>query len=56
MGELTYIFGLQIKQTNKETFITQFKYCLEVLKKCEIKHVKSISTQMTSNFLIDKDE
>lgn len=44
MGEVTNLLGIQIKHTNKEILISQTKYCLEVLKKYEIKNAKSIST------------
>jgi len=33
MGELTFFLGLQIKQMEEGTFISQSKYCKEVLKK-----------------------
>ena len=33
MGELTFFLGLQIKQMENETFISQSKYCKEVLQK-----------------------
>jgi len=33
MGELTFFLGLQIKQMENETFISQSKYYKEVLKK-----------------------
>lgn len=56
MGELTYFLGLQIKQDEEGTFISQTKYCLDLLKKFEIKDSKTISTPMASNVLIDKDE
>lgn len=54
-GKLICFLGLQIKQTDKGTFISETKYCLEVLKKYEMKNAKSISTRMASNFHIDKD-
>lgn len=56
MGDLTYFLGLQIKQTEEGTFISQTKYCLELLKKFDMQNSKSISALMASNFLIDKDK
>lgn len=43
MGELTYFLGLQIKQAEDRTFISQLKYYLELLKKFDIQILKSIS-------------
>lgn len=56
MGELTNFLGLQIKQVENGTFISQIKYCLEILKEFDMQNSKSISTLMASNVLIDKDE
>ncbi|XP_050918918.1 secreted RxLR effector protein 161 [Lathyrus oleraceus] len=56
MEELTYFLGLQIKQVEEGTFISQTKYCLELLKKFDMKDSKIISTPTTLNVLIDKDE
>lgn len=56
MGYLSYFLVLQIKQTETNMFISQKKYCLELLKKYDMKDSKRISTSMTSNLLIDKDE
>jgi len=33
MGELTFFLGLQINQSTKGIFISQTKYCTELLKK-----------------------
>lgn len=56
MGELTYFFGLQIKQAKEVTFISQTRYFLELIKNFYMKCLKIISTPMASNMLIDKDE
>ena len=32
MGELKYLFGLQINQLEEGTFVSQTKYCQELLK------------------------
>lgn len=44
MGELTYFLGLQIKQAEYGTFISQRKYCLELLNKFNMQNSNSIST------------
>lgn len=54
--ELTYFIGFQIKKAEYGTFISQTKYFLKLLKKFDMQNSKSISTPMTSNVLIDKDE
>lgn len=56
MGELTYFLGFQIKQGEEGNFISQTNYCLDLLKKFEMKDSKTISTPIASNVLIDKDE
>lgn len=56
MGELNYFLGLQIKQMESDIIICQQIYCLELLKKYDIKNSKTILTLMASNMLIDKDE
>src|ERR1051325_10045407 len=33
MGELNYFLGLQIKKLNEGTFVSQTKYCLDLLKR-----------------------
>lgn len=38
------------------TIIIHTKYCLELLKKNDMKNLKIISTHMVSNVLIDEDE
>lgn len=52
MGVLTYFLGLHIKQGEEGTFISQTKYCLDLLKKFEMKDSKTITTPITSNMLI----
>jgi len=47
MGELNYFLGLQIKQLNHGTFLSQTKYCKELLKKFDMENWKEISTPIT---------
>lgn len=56
MEELTYFLGFQIKQAEEGTFISQPKYCLELIKKFDMQNLRSISTPITSNMLIDRDK
>ncbi|XP_022632754.1 secoisolariciresinol dehydrogenase-like [Vigna radiata var. radiata] len=56
MGELTYFLGLQIKQKEEGTFISQTKYCKEILKKFEMDKSKEASTPMGTSCYLDKDE
>jgi len=56
MGELNYFLGLQIKQLNHGTFLSQTKYCKELLKKFDMENCKEISTPMATNCYLDSDE
>jgi hypothetical protein len=53
MEELKYFFGFQIKQLKDETFISQTKYALDLLKKFGMDKVKSIKTLMSTNGHLD---
>nr|GEX09994.1 hypothetical protein [Tanacetum cinerariifolium] len=44
MGELTFFFGLQVKQKKDGIFISQDKYVAEILKKFRLTEGKSAST------------
>jgi isopentenyldiphosphate isomerase len=57
MGELTFILGIQVKQTKQGTFMHQVKYMKDLLKKfnmVELKHVSTLMSTATSLGL-DKD-
>ena len=56
MGELNFFLGLQIKQMDEGTFISQSKYCKEILKKFEMDSAKAVSTPMATSYYLDKDE
>jgi len=56
IGELTFFLGLKIKQMEEGTFISQSKYCKEVLKKFEMDTAKAASTPMVTSCYLDKDE
>ncbi|WVZ17702.1 hypothetical protein V8G54_010684 [Vigna mungo] len=50
------MMGLQIKQMNGGTFISQKKYCREILKKFGMDTCKEATTPMTTSCYLDKDE
>jgi len=56
MGELNYFFGLQIKQLNHGTFLSQTKYCKELLKKFNMESCKESVTPMETNCYLDSDD
>ncbi|KAI4312035.1 hypothetical protein MLD38_036891 [Melastoma candidum] len=56
MGELTFFLGLQIRQTSEGTFIHQEKYTKQLLKKYELSNSKHLSTPMSTNAIVEKDE
>ena len=56
MGELKYFLGLQIKQTQEGIFINQSKYCKELIKRFGMDSAKHMSTPMSTNCYLDKDE
>ena len=56
MGELNFFLGLQIKQMKNGIFISQSKYCKELLKRFEMDKCKEIATPMSPSTYIDKDE
>ncbi|KAG2404657.1 Retrovirus-related Pol polyprotein from transposon RE1 Retro element 1 [Vigna angularis] len=56
IGELTFFLGLQIKQTDGGTFVSQTKYCREVLKKFGMDTCKEANTPMATSCYLDKDE
>jgi len=56
MGELNYFLGLQIKQLKNGTFLSQTKYCRDVLKKFEMEGCKEASTPMSTSCYLDANE
>jgi len=55
IGELSYFLGLQIKQLNYGTFVSQGKYIKDMLKKFGMNEAKAISTPMGTNGNLDSD-
>ncbi|GKB11375.1 putative ribonuclease H-like domain-containing protein [Tanacetum coccineum] len=56
MGELTFFLGLQLKQKEDGTFISQDKYVTEILKKFGFTDVKIANTPMETQKALLKDE
>ena len=56
MGELNYFLGLQIKQIQHETFLSQSKYCRELLKKFDMENCKEAATPIATGCYLDNDE
>jgi hypothetical protein len=55
IGELSYFLGLQVKQLNNETFVSQGKYIRDMLKKFGMQDAKLISTLMSTNSNLDSN-
>jgi len=56
MWELTFFLGLQIKQGDKDIFVSQSKYDEKLVKKYEMEISKHASTLMDNSIKLDKDE
>jgi hypothetical protein len=53
--ELSYFFGLQIKQMKNDIFVSECKYIKDMLKKFGMDESKAISTPMGTNKNLDSD-
>ena len=56
IGELNFFLGLQIKQTKNVIFISQSKYCKELLNRFGMKIAKQMTTPMSTVCYLDEDE
>jgi hypothetical protein len=56
IGEITFFLGLQITQSPKGMFITQSKYLKEILKKFGMAESAPVSTPMTTNCKLNKED
>src|SRR5690348_12668298 len=56
MAELSFLLGLQIKQSSEGTLICKDTYIKELLKKFEMEDSKPIDTPMGTNSKMDADE
>lgn len=55
MGDLTYFFGLQVKQSSNGIFINQGKYVKDLLKKFDMNSSSSMKTPMAPPANLDAD-
>jgi len=55
MGELSFFLGLQVKQSKDDIFLSQTKYCKEILNKFEMENYKEASTAMSTSYYMDVD-
>jgi len=56
MEEFNYFLGLQIKQFQHGTFLSQSKYCRELLKKFDMENCKEAATPIATGCYLDNDE
>jgi hypothetical protein len=56
MGELTFVLGIQVKQTKQGTFVHQAKYTKDLMKKFNMAELKPVSTPMSSATSLGPDE
>jgi hypothetical protein len=56
MGELTFFFGIQVKQTKQDTFVYQAKYTKDLIKKFNMVELKHVSTPMSTAMSLGIDE
>jgi hypothetical protein len=56
MGELTFFFGLQIKQTREGTFVHQGKYTKDLLRKFDMGEAKPLLMPMSTTMALDDDK
>ncbi|KAI3758736.1 hypothetical protein L6452_06307 [Arctium lappa] len=55
MGKLTYFFGIQIKQSDKGTFISQGKFVKDMLKRFDFTQTLAMKTPMAPSLTLNKD-
>ncbi|KAK6145379.1 hypothetical protein DH2020_022199 [Rehmannia glutinosa] len=55
MGELTFFLGLQVKQLNHGTFISQTKYTRDLMKKFGMEEKSSVKLPMNTSVKMDMD-
>jgi hypothetical protein len=56
MGDLTFLLGIQVKQTKQCTFMHQAKYTKDLMKKFNMAELKPVSTPMSSAALLGPNE
>jgi hypothetical protein len=56
MTELTFLLGIQVKQTKQGTFMHQAKYTKDLMKKFNMAELKPVSTLMSTTTSLGPDE
>jgi hypothetical protein len=56
MGELKFFLGFQVRQLEKETFISQEKYVKDMLARFEMTKAKSAKNSMPTKVQLDLGE
>jgi hypothetical protein len=56
MGELQFFLGLQIKQSNKGTFVHQAEYTKDIVRKFKMEDSKAMATPISMTIALDADE
>ena len=56
LGELTFLLGLQVYQTDEGIFISQSKYIKDMLKKFKMEDSKIVGTPMITGCNLSKDD
>ncbi|XP_062118855.1 uncharacterized mitochondrial protein AtMg00810-like [Humulus lupulus] len=56
VGELTYFLGLQVKQSDYGSFVSQSKYAKNLVKKFGLENTKHTNTPMSKILKLSKDE
>ena len=56
MGEMNYLLGLQVKQTDDGIFMNQSKYTKSLLKKFNLQDCAAVATPMATTTKLDPDE
>jgi hypothetical protein len=56
MEELTFLLGIQVKQTKQDTFVHQGKYTKDLMKKFNMTELKPVSTLKSSAASLGSDE
>jgi len=55
MGDISFFLELQVKQSKDGIFLSQSKYCKEILKKFKMESCKEANTPMASSCYMDAD-
>jgi len=56
LGEISFFLGLQIRQRNQGSFISQTKYIREILKRIGMEDCKTVPTPMKTSCKLRKDD